>query len=362
MVFSVENCGQEFVRDLDKLLPRASQEEVDTGEVLEVRMGCVQDVRELVNHVLKRHFNCLWVDAACLVSPKGKKVIVCGKSHAGKSTLAMALSMGFGWSVLAEDIALIDPKTNQIITFASPFSIKEGTVELLKSAIGKAPEEITLKEWALTLPFAAKADYYAPFDVAIYLESPDKGNPIQTLPMSSPEFIRKLLLISNIIRKPQGAEKFAEYLTGSQIHQVFAGTVEERLQFVHELCGEPWHSIGIPADHRAEVGSRSDETSVAPESMPEVTESQKYARASHITSTILSDGYCVLASKSEDRGGITLTPAAAIVWEYCDGQHTVGQIIDMLKELSASADSSLEAETCSLIQELVESDVLTIVE
>ena len=112
-MFSVENCGEEFIGELSKVLPLASKEEAATEDLIEVKMGCIQEVRDLVDHIFKKHYKCMWVDAACLVSPTGRKVLLCGRSGAGKSTTAAALVMGYGWSLLAEDVVLIDSRNRR---------------------------------------------------------------------------------------------------------------------------------------------------------------------------------------------------------------------------------------------------------
>ncbi len=51
------------------------------------------DFRKLVGEILDLHKEELWLDAACLISPAGKKVLIVGMSGAGKSTTAVALAI-----------------------------------------------------------------------------------------------------------------------------------------------------------------------------------------------------------------------------------------------------------------------------
>src|ERR1700722_506057 len=130
VVFSVANCQSDFQKTLDILLPHhANPESLKEEDIYEVNTGCTQDIRGLLTHILKRHLGCIWIDAAALIAPNGKKVLIVGQSGAGKSTTTMALALRYGWKVLGEDLVLLDQKTDQIINFASPFSLKKGTRE-----------------------------------------------------------------------------------------------------------------------------------------------------------------------------------------------------------------------------------------
>lgn len=55
-------------------------------------------------------------------------------------------------------------------------------------------------------------------------------------------------------------------------------------------------------------------------------------RNPEVKTTLLPDGYVVLFSTKTDWAH-TLNPLGALVWEFCDGEHSVADIITELKEL-----------------------------
>ena len=88
-----------------------------------------------------------------------------------------------------------------------------------------------------------------------------------------------------------------------------------------------------------------------------VSGTELFRRAEHVNATMLPDGHCVLFGKADDRGGITLSPAGSIVWEFCDGKHSVVDIANVIKEISPTEDDSLLTDICTLVQELFDSKV-----
>ena len=80
--------------------------------------------------------------------------------------------------------------------------------------------------------------------------------------------------------------------------------------------------------------------------------SEKPKRDPDIQTNILPDGHvCLVSEKTE--WAHTLTPLAALVWEFCDGTNTVDEIINQLKsvpELTISA--KFKDEVAELLEEL----------
>ncbi|HEV8718174.1 MAG TPA: hypothetical protein VGX03_35830 [Candidatus Binatia bacterium] len=152
--FIVKSSDAAFERELTKLLPRP-RSTPDT--IHEIRTG--SDLRVLISDILGRHAGCLWIDAACLLSPHGQKVLIAGHSGAGKSTTtALALALRYGWKVLAEDVTLIDLQADAVIVFAAPFSLKAGTVKLLQESIAMVPAPVVFGEWVSMNDMCAEAD------------------------------------------------------------------------------------------------------------------------------------------------------------------------------------------------------------
>ncbi|MBY0359200.1 MAG: PqqD family protein [Candidatus Obscuribacterales bacterium] len=72
-------------------------------------------------------------------------------------------------------------------------------------------------------------------------------------------------------------------------------------------------------------------------------------RMEGIQSTLLPDGHVVLFDSRSDWAE-TLNPAAAIIWEYCDGQTSLAEMGSIIAEIS-KRPNSLD-ETKALIDEL----------
>ena len=60
-------------------------------------------------------------------------------------------------------------------------------------------------------------------------------------------------------------------------------------------------------------------------------------RSQDVETRILPDGYVVVFNK-ENRWAHTLTPLAAVMWEFCDGAHSLEQIVDEIHKLRDQLD------------------------
>ena len=235
--FRVKDCEVEgnFKRDLSLLLPHSRSQYENEEDIVEVSVNGA-DLRAVVNDILKRHDDCLWADAACLLSTNGKKFLLVGASSSGKSTTSMALALGFGWKVLAEDVTLIDPATNEVLRFPSPFSLKSGTAELLRQSVGSTPDPILLGEFFPMNSVAAESSIKAPFDFAIVL---DRRQPdLKMTEIRPDDFIRRALPVSNILRVANGAPLFTSFVESGKCFSLSGGTVEQRLDILRGLAGE----------------------------------------------------------------------------------------------------------------------------
>lgn len=77
-----------------------------------------------------------------------------------------------------------------------------------------------------------------------------------------------------------------------------------------------------------------------------------------IETTALPDGHVVLVSKKTEWAN-TLTPLAAMVWEFCDGTNSVDEIISHIQAVpDLSLGTSLAKEVTELLDELDESGFL----
>jgi len=71
-----------------------------------------------------------------------------------------------------------------------------------------------------------------------------------------------------------------------------------------------------------------------PEPLPPTPDAPP-ARDPRVLDELLADGSMVLYHKTSRRL-MTLNPTAALVWEYCDGEHTVEQIIGEVRAVFPS--------------------------
>jgi HprK-related kinase A len=81
------------------------------------------------NEYLKLH--------AAAVSRSDRAIIMPGTPGAGKSTLCAALGLS-GWRILSDEHALILPDTTQIIPLCRPVSLKNESIEVIKSFSSQA--------------------------------------------------------------------------------------------------------------------------------------------------------------------------------------------------------------------------------
>ncbi len=239
-VFFAQNCDPSFEQDLKILLPRYSQSGAHEITPLAIETDGTNDLRALLNVVLEDHAGCVWIDAGCLIAPSGAKILLSGFSGAGKSTTTMALALGYGWKVLAEDLLLIDVQEKKVLSFASPFSLKRGTLELLQDCLGRTPEPILQGEWLPLNDMAADGEYEANFDLTVLLEpaKPDAATGLRLLSMHPTAYLRKLIRISNILRIDRATEVISEAIEKSECFTFIGGTLQERVDTIRELVGE----------------------------------------------------------------------------------------------------------------------------
>lgn len=231
VAFTVEGSDQNFRNELDTLLPRC----VDT---VQKKIANPSTLRTLQNDIYEMHDDCLWLDAGCLVTPNGKKVLIIGRSGAGKSTTTMALALGYDWKVVAEDILLIDYKKDLLITFGAPFSLKPGTAELLDESIGRAPDPIIGGEWSPLGTMLAPRNLTAQFDVSIVFTRDNENPQFNISPLSASEFLRKCLPVSNVLRMKGAGEKLLDYVSPGKCLEIAGGTVRQRVDKILQLAKE----------------------------------------------------------------------------------------------------------------------------
>lgn len=111
------------------------------------------------NEYLKLH--------AAAVSRGESAVIMPGVPGAGKSTLCAALGLS-GWRILSDEHAMIPPNTTEVIPLCRPVSLKNESIEVIKSFSSEAIFGPVSKETHKGIVVHMKAD--------LHPESHDSGN------------------------------------------------------------------------------------------------------------------------------------------------------------------------------------------
>ncbi|HEY9732136.1 MAG TPA: PqqD family protein [Drouetiella sp.] len=80
--------------------------------------------------------------------------------------------------------------------------------------------------------------------------------------------------------------------------------------------------------------------------------STKPKRSSEMESTSLPDGMVILVNKKTSWAH-TLTPLGALVWEFCDGDNSVEEIVANIKSIPEVGNRvTLDQEVSELVQQL----------
>ncbi|HEY9679224.1 MAG TPA: hypothetical protein V6C76_14540 [Drouetiella sp.] len=197
-------------------------------------------VRLIVRRALNYHHDFFWLDAATLVSPTGKLVLIAGPSHSGKSTAATALAFGHGWKLLAEDVSLVDPSNHRLIPFSSPLSLREGSLERIKKATGVLPAPVVGDEWIAMKNHLHANTIDFKLDLAIALDVTDGQHDdiLSTTEVTPLKLMHSLLPLCNAIHLNNGIELLEQSLAKATCYKVSGGSLKERLQFIAGCTGE----------------------------------------------------------------------------------------------------------------------------
>lgn len=243
IIFSLKNCDARYKEDLAKLLPHYKGEALPVSEVQEIDTGCSKEVLDLIRQVASRHHkqNCVWIEACCLISPSGQKILLTGKSKSGKSTTAMFLALKKNWQILAENFCIIDYAANRLVKFISPASFDDRSIELLIENGAQPKETLSLefrknRVWAQLEDVIGTADQQPRFDIAIWLERPEELNAELVVSELTPgEMARKVFAISNLLKIKGSSDSFMKSLTTTRCLSLTGGELLERAEAIASL-------------------------------------------------------------------------------------------------------------------------------
>lgn len=90
--------------------------------------------------------------------------------------------------------------------------------------------------------------------------------------------------------------------------------------------------------------------------MTDGSRSETLEKASDVQDELLADGSMILYHPSTQRL-VTLNPTAALIWEYCDGVHTLPMIADEVCEIFPDAANAAE-DVLQLVRDLQEQGMI----
>jgi hypothetical protein len=205
-------------------------------QIYDAKLEGIKNMVGLLNHVLKQHHGLIWILGASLMSPDGRKLLILGAPYGGKTTAVLTLVFRCSWKVLSEDVTLIDPGTNEIINFAAPLALKPGTIELVKEAASIVPGPVESDRWIPLREHSLGRNVKTPFDLALYLDLSGGQDKLSCEKMPVNEYVRAMLQTSNLISMPGSVDKIYEYVRGDSCYRITAGSIQQRLKAILQLC------------------------------------------------------------------------------------------------------------------------------
>ncbi|HEY9791901.1 MAG TPA: hypothetical protein V6D22_15960 [Candidatus Obscuribacterales bacterium] len=208
----------------------------------------LQDQRSLmISGLLRRlyecHVDCIWMDAATVRSPNDKLVLLAGPSCAGKTTLALAMSLARGWKILSEDITLIDPVRNDVLACPTPSGMRAGTADKLVT-FANLKEGISDREgWFFDKNLYFRKSMPAKFDMAVFLDPLDETDntgacTMSVRALSAYEYIKSVLPYSNLLRLDDKIGVLYHAIENSRCLKLRRGSLPERVDFLSQVQQE----------------------------------------------------------------------------------------------------------------------------
>lgn len=78
-----------------------------------------------------------------------------------------------------------------------------------------------------------------------------------------------------------------------------------------------------------------------------------------VQTKMLPDGHVVIFSQQSDWAH-TITPLAAIAWEFCDGEHSIDEIVEQVLTYTESPDvAEIQPAICALLNDFVQGGLVS---
>jgi len=196
-------------------------------------------VAPLITKVLHEIEGYVWIDATALVINGGRLCLIAGASGTGKTTLTLALALKHACRIVCEDITLIDSQRKKVLPLAIPLHLRPGTERRVMDVVDfEAASFLRLGGWAFRADLYYTQPLDATFSTAICFLPPGNGifGQLEARRISSAEFLRALLPISNALRTPGGPDFLNKILADTTCMKIEGGTLEERVQVFLSCC------------------------------------------------------------------------------------------------------------------------------
>lgn len=183
-------------------------------------------------HMYPQH---LAIEAALLVTPKGRPVWLSGGTQAGKTTLTVALALGLGWRIVSEDFVYVEDR--KPVPLVAPLSLRQTAPDLLNTAIKVMPQPITGSRWLIRPDlFTTSTSFVDQVPVAIHLSlNVEDNNKLRVEDISWTQYLRTVLPVTNAMKVRGGIDQMEKIFENAQCMRVQNGDLIQRLDILSRL-------------------------------------------------------------------------------------------------------------------------------
>ena len=160
---------------------------------------------EIVHWLLGRFRRNVQVHAA-VVASGARAALIAGPPDSGKTSLACALGLA-GWSVMSDEVALIEPRSSTVLSFPRAMLVKAGTARRLAELRGVQPRHVILEDGPQRVRYVNAESIGAKIRTKAKIRTiafPEWARTASVEPMGECEALERLLLASfNTHKRPK---------------------------------------------------------------------------------------------------------------------------------------------------------------